>query len=171
MNTGGSLQCSPMLRLSDICSSSYLHLSKMNRQNFVPCSSWSQLLYCDFIWETRVSFLMCPELNSFYLDHFRDQLAVILLWCVLGIHWVLSYIYDILLTHVLQRQSDAENFRAQILRCCIPHLGYAFWGAIISRLLSRLHLLWHSILTETIVLSPLGTPDIFPAEAPRYALL
>lgn len=119
----------------------------------------------------QISSLMCPELNSFYLDHFRDQLVVILLWCVLRIHWVLTYISDLWLTHVLQRQSDAENFRAQILRCCIPHLGSAFWGAIISRLLSRLHLLWYSTFTETIVLSPLRTPDIFPADALRYALL
>lgn len=160
-----------MLSLFDIHSGSYLHLSKINREHLVPCSSWSQLLYFYFIAETRVSSLMCLGLNRFCLHHFRHQLAVIILCCVLGVHWVLTYISDLLLTHVPQRQSDAENFRAQILRCYIPHLGSAFLRAMISRLLLRLHLLWPITLTETVVLSPLRTPDTFPANAAKYALL
>lgn len=65
----------------------------------------------------QVSSLMCPELNSFYLDHFRDQLVAILLWCVLRIHWVLTYISDLRLTlfsrdNLMQRISVPRSWDA-----------------------------------------------------------
>lgn len=86
----------------DICSSSYLHLSKMNRQHSAPCSSWSQLLHCFFLSETKVSSLICLELNCFCLDHSRDHAVAIPLCWVLGIYSVLIYSSDLILTLVPQ---------------------------------------------------------------------